>query len=701
MNTREDCATVPDPRNPLDVAYAIAARFMRIKPRPTYMYSVGLLGVLELYEVTRDMKYLDFYLAHAGAGPRFDWWLYRATGDSKWLTGAEAAGEQFLADARRDREGALLDPRGRYTIDILSHYFATPVIYGHVLKDARYFDEAWRQFEINRGYLEDPQTGIWYSRWGHCLHPNRPNPGLWGRGNGWLVAVWGRVAHLWDPSHSDYRAMLEAWCHYGQSLAAWQSPSGLFRQLLNRQGSFEDATVSGLFLTGMSCGVCEGTLPESFGEVAWRTFCGLRGIVDCEGNIHNASTYAGGYNFERQYHTCARFNEPHGDGTVLSGCVHLHALLQQKPALGGTPAPAARPVVITLAVPGMLTTEPPEKRKSEDLAGPVAARALKLQAIPPRDLYGSLWLGLLHGYDSTQDAAIVEHVRTLLSKAQSGLPAAVHWNTLAELALRGGAAVPLNELRSFLDTELKSWPRDRAGLWLDSVGGYSVDTLYLWLPLLAKAAVLLGDNALFDEACRQLLGYRRWLEDPITHLWYSCYGHGRHARRVTPGLWALGNGYCLAGVVGLLDHLPRSHVRYVDLICLLRRHVEVLHEYLPVSGGWSQVMDRLDSFPCVAATGLLTYGCAKAIVKGWVEPEYFAAASGGIYHLGAMIDGRGQYDRSSLPTGGLDTVAEYESHHVTDDDGALGMLLSGCAWGAICMQAKINPDELDHALGAR
>ena len=256
-------------------------------------------------------------------------------------------------------------------------------------------------------------------------------------------------------------------------------------------------------------------------------------------------------------------------------------------------------------------------------------------------------------------------------------------------------------LKEFVDEELRRAPRDRCGLLLDEYGGYDVSTLYVWLPLLAETAHLTGDEAYLDEACSQYLGYRGWLECPQTRLWYSAFGRGQPPRRRTPGLWALGNGYSLAGAAGLLERLPQTHEQYVDVVLAVRGHVSALHEYLPVSAGWPQFLDDPDSFRCVGATALLTYGCAKAIYRGWVEPEYYAVVSGGIRHLGQMVDEHGECDPSSLPVGGLDAPEDYENHRVENDPAYLGHILSACAWGGRCQDSGIDYDAQDKRLGAR
>ena len=688
-----------DERPPLKVGLAVAERFMKISPpRETYMYHIGLQGLLDLWEAAGEARLLDFYLDRYGRVPRFDWALYTLTREERWLEGARELGEQFLADPRRDREGALLDPRGRYTVDVLSGQFTTPIIFGHVLGDDRYFDEAARLLEINQGYLEDPQTGLWYSRWGSALHPSRPNPGLWARGNGWLANAWSRVMHLWDASHCAYGQTLTIWKYFCASIAAHQTDSGMFRQLLNREDCFEETSATGLFCSAFANGVRFGTLPDHFGASAWRAFSGIRAVVESDGGVHNVSTYAGGYNFERQYYSCARYCDPHGDGTVMSACAALHLLQEEMPNLK-RPAPTQSPRIVTVAEPGLLTADPPVRREAVDIAPPVLRRALELESLPTHDPFSATIHGLLDWHEFSTDTEALDQARVLQDCDRAGLSVAARYCVAARTSLATGEECP--GLKEFVDEELRRSPRDRCGLLLDEYGGYDVSALYVWLPLLAETARLTGDEAYLDEACTQYLGYRGWLECPLTRLWYSAFGRGRHPRRRTPGLWGLGNGYSLAGAIGLLERLPPTHKRYVDVILAVRGHVSALHEYLPVSAGWSQLLDDPDSFHCVGVTALLTYGCAKAIYRGWVEPEYYAVVAGGIRHLGQMVDEQGVYGSASLPFGGLDAPEDYEDHRVENDPARLGHILSACAWAGRCQDSGIDYDAQDKRLGAR
>jgi rhamnogalacturonyl hydrolase YesR len=684
----------------LAVATAIASRFMRIPPNASYMWHVGRQGILDLFEATGDQAYLDFYLQTGDAKTRFDWRLHAVTGDRRWLEGAEEAGAAYLADARRDREGSKLDPSGRYTVDVLSGHFTLPVVLGSLLDDPRYFDDAWRTFEIHRGYLEDPETGLWFSRWGHSLHQGRPNPGLWSRGNGWLIAAWGRVAHLWHPRHHAHAQMQQAWRSYCESVRRWQQPSGLFRQLLNREGSFEEATGTGLFATGFAYGVIHGTLPDDFAASAQLATGGLAHLVDDAGNIHNVSTYAGGYNFEQQYESCARLNDPHGDGTVMSGCAAVH-LLAQRRSTGQPPRPQAMPKIVTAHQPIRQTNPPPSHPAPRDVAQRVLRRALSLTDWPEHDHFGQTVQGLLHWHDIDPAAGTLATAERLFHSDATERDPFVQHRLAAELRLRRGEGTEDAGLLLFADQGLRQAARDRHGLIMDEAEGYRVETLARWVPLLMWAWRMSGEARYLDEACALVLGHQRWLEEPVTRLWFSAYGRGDHPRRTTPGLWSLGNGYALVAVTDLLQHLPREHRHYGDVLCLLRRYVEAAHTWMPVLGGWTQLMNRPTTFACTAGTAWLGHGCGRALLHEWMPRAYWAVVIGSVYHLGELTAMDGRTAWSSRPSGGLNQVRAYDDHRVADDPAALGPILSACSFAQRCVDAGFTEHVADPRLGAR
>jgi len=677
-----------DNRTPLEVATSIADRFLKIDPpRNTYMYHFGLRSLPALWEATGDDKYLDFYMKHRGRiifdkeNPEYDLYMYNATGDKKYLKGIENVGEKFLNCEWVDSEGGYLDPSGKYTVDTYSGFMCSPIFYAHILKDDRFLDSAMLHYEVNKGYLADPITGLWYSRFGHHMHPKRNSPGRWSRGNGWLVSGWGMTQHLWNPKHHGYKQMNKEWLDLCSAVVSYRTDAGLLRQLIDREDCFEEASGTSLNFWGIAYGALYGSLPPWFADTAYEAFCGMRAMTDKAGNIHNGSTTAGGYNFERQYYSCARFNEPHADGPTIELCVAVHKLLEAKKVKDKTP-PSAKPVILTKKSPGVKSHEAEPFRPPDEVALPIVKRLKKLTSLPAKDIYGSTVLGLLHLYDSNKDGALLKLAEKFLKSAKKLSPV-VRWNLQAELAIRvNGTSCP--GLKAFVDTELAKVHRDRDGIMVDDVGGYDVGTIYVWVPMLAKASMLTRSPEYLDEACKQLFGHKSWLEEPITCLWYGTFGHGEIKRNVNPGLWALGNGYVVSAIADLLEYLPRDHEKWIDVICLLRDHVRALATYQPVNEGWSQIIDKVvGSFHCPAGNGVITYGVCKAMINGWISNMYHPTGWGGMYACAEHVDEKGNYDKASLPTAGLNTIEAYEKHAVNNDAYALGAVLSGLGASAV------------------
>lgn len=683
-----------------EVARILAERVMRIPRQDTYMWVYGAYGLLHLFRATQDQRYLDFYLEHFPPGDNpFDTHLYHATGDRKYVAGVEERGAELLSEERRDREGAVLDPSGRYTVDVFCGPFTLPLICGHLLNDHRYFDEAARVMEIFRGYLEDPATGVWYSRWGHSMHSNRPNPGLWARGNGWLIDAWGRAMHLWDRSHPAYDDIFAAWTRICKGVAAFQTPSGLYRQLLDRPDCFEEASGTGLFSCGFGYGVINGTLGGEFADIAYRGCRGLEGLVDEVGNIHNVSTYAGGYNYERQYYSCGRFNDPHGDGTALGAFAAVMELAEKKPF--NATEPDEKPVIVTAYIPDCISNYPAKLKFSDELTPPMLKRTLELDALPEHDVTGGTVMGLLHHSDVHRDRESLDHARALLAEGGDRLDDVVGWHLHAELAHRDTPGALPDGLIQSVDQKIEAMARDRTGVFLDDAGGYRVETLASWLPLLALCGAASGQRRYFDEACTQLFGHQRWLEEPESGLWYSAYGRGAHRRRVTPGLWTLGNAYVLSGIVGLLEHLPTDHPQYVDVICALRCLAHRVTARMPVADPFPQLLNGQMSNFCIASTALYSSAIGRATVARWIPATFWAGSGGAVWVMGPEIQDDGTIGFSSLQTGGLDRVEDYAEHRADNDPAALGFILSSLAFMSLCMKEGLDQHIIDRRLGAR
>jgi unsaturated rhamnogalacturonyl hydrolase len=66
-----------------------------------------------------------------------------------------------------------------------------------------------------------------------------------------------------------------------------QSPSGLWRQLVDDPRAWDETSCTGMFTYAMVVGVKRGWLDASYGEVARRGWIGLCGKIDANGNVQD------------------------------------------------------------------------------------------------------------------------------------------------------------------------------------------------------------------------------------------------------------------------------------------------------------------------------------------------------------------------------------------------------------------------------
>jgi rhamnogalacturonyl hydrolase YesR len=136
-------------------------------------------------------------------------------------------------------------------------------------------------------------------------------------------------------------------------------------------------------------------------------------------------------------------------------------------------------------------------------------------------------------------------------------------------------------------------------------------------PACVAVGVAAGEGKLIELAIHTAHTLRRLNYIPTKKLWVHWGVPGRRC----PAIWARGQGWALAGLIGILRHLPDNHpdrpavVRYVGEI------VDGLVATQNAEGLWHNVMDDPRSRVCVRASAMFVYLLAEARRNGWVKAE--------------------------------------------------------------------------------
>jgi len=207
----------------------------------------GLIWGMQLAEVTRDRRYADMMIAIA------DRYQPRAEGEAPLPCDADFRTEDMFMN------GAMLGRAFRITgkthyLDLLTQF----------LRHAR---------------IQQDDGLFWHSR---------STPYYWGRGNGFALLGFSETLSFLPPEHPAHPALLAMHVRHLQALQQCQHPSGMFPQVLNVPGSYQEFTVTCMIGFAMARAVRRGWIDATYGrtlDLAWQGVVeridDAGGLVDC------------------------------------------------------------------------------------------------------------------------------------------------------------------------------------------------------------------------------------------------------------------------------------------------------------------------------------------------------------------------------------------------------------------------------------
>jgi len=122
---------------------------------------------------------------------------------------------------------------------------------------------------------------------GLFLHAS-DSPFYWGRGNGWVAAGMTELLRELPASDPHQARILSGYRKMMTALLASQGEDGLWKQLLDKPGTWPETSGSGMFAFAMVTGVREGWLDaKTYAPAARRAWLALVGRLDAEANMRD------------------------------------------------------------------------------------------------------------------------------------------------------------------------------------------------------------------------------------------------------------------------------------------------------------------------------------------------------------------------------------------------------------------------------
>lgn len=124
---------------------------------------------------------------------------------------------------------------------------------------------------------------------------------FWGRGNGFAALGYSETLTYLPDDHSDRDALIAQHRRHLTALLDYQQPSGMWRQLIDFPGSYQEMTVTCMVGYAMARGMRLGWLDESYADALMLAWQGVNERIDGEGGLVDVCTGTGVMSSTREY----------------------------------------------------------------------------------------------------------------------------------------------------------------------------------------------------------------------------------------------------------------------------------------------------------------------------------------------------------------------------------------------------------------
>lgn len=326
------------------------------------------LGILSLYELSGDPKYLDF--AHRFAQnlveneDYFSWQYFtcQAMRGSYYriyrMTMLDDSGGPAIPFAQlqvMEPESETLEPILSRVFEYVIHgqerledqtfsrpepeaatvwaddlFMSVPFLLrmARIREDESLYDEVARQVIQFNHYLSDPKTGLYFHGWYNQRGENTPV--RWGRANGWIIWATSEALLHMPEKHPQYKTILKIYKQHMEALAGFQDESGMWHQVLDHPETFEESSCTAMFTLGLARGVRMGWLKKAYGEQALKAWNALQNKIGDDGTVIDICRGTGIGDDVDFYENRKRFDhDPRGLGAMLTAGCEIYQLLDQ------------------------------------------------------------------------------------------------------------------------------------------------------------------------------------------------------------------------------------------------------------------------------------------------------------------------------------------------------------------------------------
>ncbi|HZD31792.1 MAG TPA: glycoside hydrolase family 88 protein [Candidatus Angelobacter sp.] len=320
----------PAGASPTEVGKRVAARFVATvklsQDAAIYPAVCTWYGALNFAQLTRDtallsqlvslydQQFTPALVSFALAQQHVDFSVSGAIPLQIYTANAQ---HQYLADGINFAEHQWESPspdglsrETRYWIDDMYMITILQVQAYRATGNTKYLDRAAREMTAYLDKLQQP-NGLFYHS------PDAPF--FWGRGNGWVAAGMTELLRSLPPNHPQRARIMAGYRRMMNSLLAFQTEDGMWRQLVDHPEAWPESSSTGMFTFAMITGVKKGWLDKKrYGPSARKGWLALVRHLDANADLTEVCEGTGrknglNYYLQRKRNT----GDLHGQAPIL------------------------------------------------------------------------------------------------------------------------------------------------------------------------------------------------------------------------------------------------------------------------------------------------------------------------------------------------------------------------------------------------
>lgn len=202
---------------------------------------------------------------------------------------------------------------------------------GKLTADKKYYDEACQQVLAFSRRMFNPDKNVFMHGWVEAMHEHPQFH--WARANGWAIMTMVELLDVLPEKHPNRAEILDLLRKHARGLAAYQSGSGFWHQLLDRPDSYLETSATAIYTYSLARAINRGWIDGlAYAPMTLLAWNAVATKVNAAGQVEGTCVGTGmGFDPAFYYHRPISPFAAHGYGPVLLAAAEVLQLLKNKP----------------------------------------------------------------------------------------------------------------------------------------------------------------------------------------------------------------------------------------------------------------------------------------------------------------------------------------------------------------------------------